>query len=591
MGRIAAGVALVTAGLLCAPLAFRQVRHWLATSRGPELTARQRLDVHKTEGLHALIARVRRGPLLPENADALVTVDQRLVQSLLSTLVPSDHRIDRFRVQLVGATVAFEDGFALVRLDARASLAEASDVFAELTVFGDLRICGAPPGTNALQAHVKVIAVDVRNLGLLGTAGDRMASELGRARLEQFASLVSPLEIPVRQSITLAIPSLAAHSVQIENAEVPVYFRVLEITAFHGKLWISMDASTQRDAASEPVLPTPAPAAPPREWSAALEGAHRRSHARLEALLAADDLVREATTAHGDVVFAVRSDFAKDVIAEVVARYFDRVVVDLREIAVARQGSVEKDTPLGHMRVGDWTADLQVERASGVLRAGRPEVRFQRDNRVAIALPLRLEEGDGRARLHFAWDSRGLANLVCRDFEAHENIRGSVRAEEYLVDGSLTLEATPDALSVRPDFPDRFRIKLDLNPASWQDVRSRLEQEDRVLRCGLPLDADRTLSQLRELTEHGFDVRLPEKLFRTVRLPAQIASSVQIGGYELGVEVSQQSLRLTPEVVWYGASANVTLPPDLLAEAGPERTGQDGRGAGIAVAGEPAGGA
>lgn len=565
---------LAAAALLSVPLACRQVHR---LSEG-ELTGRQRVDVHKSQGLDALIMRIRRGPLLPSDAHALVTVDQRLVQSLLSTLVPSDHLLDRFRIRLVAASVSFEDGFALVRLEGKASLADVpGDAFADLTVFGDLRVSGARPDASALQAQLGVIAVDVRHLGLLGAAGERLAGDLGRARLEEFAALVSPLEIPVRQGVTIEIPDLATSSVHVETASVPVYFRVLEVTAFHGRLWITMAASTRQDDAGEPAPAAALPAVPPRAWSAALETSHRKQHAVLEALLAGDELVRDASHAGGDVVFAIRSAFAKEVIAEVVARYFDKVVVDLSEIAVAKQGSVDKDTLFGRMRVGDWTADLQVERVHGVLRAGRPEVQFPRDDRIALALPLRLEHGNGRARLHFAWDSHGLANLVCRDFEADEALAGSVRAEDYRVEGSLTLEAAPDILSVDPDFTDRFRIKLDLHPDSWDGVQQRLEKEDHVLRCGLPMDAGRTLAQLRELVERGFEVRLPEKLFRTIRLPAEIADSVQIGGYAVGVGARKQTLRLTPEFVWYAAEASLDLPQELTA--------------GIAVAGKPDGGA
>ena len=81
-------------------------------------TARRQL-----QGLSALVAEAEAGALFPDAPDrVLVVVDQGLVQRLLTALMPSDHVVaERYHVVVTGARVLFEDGFALVRLDGRAS--------------------------------------------------------------------------------------------------------------------------------------------------------------------------------------------------------------------------------------------------------------------------------------------------------------------------------------------------------------------------------------------------------------------------------------------------------------------------------------
>jgi hypothetical protein len=143
--------------------------------------------------------------------------------------------------------------------------------------------------------------------------------------------------------------------------------------------------------------------------------------------------------------------------------------------------------------------DMRIHRVRGVLRAGTPDVSFRDGNRVQLAFPVHLEQGQGRATMDFAYDSRGLASLVCKDFEAEQTVRGAVIPEDYPVQGAFTLHTGPRTLAARPSFPDAFRVKLDLDPGSWSAVRARLDREDTLGRCGLALDADKALRELRAL--------------------------------------------------------------------------------------------
>ena len=532
-------------------------------------TALEAIVRRRFDEMTALVARAEQGSLVPDGEHALVGVDERLVQSLVATLVPAEYVIaERYRIEVQRASVAFDDGIALVRLEGRASLVGAEqDVFADVTVYGDLDVERTQQRADVLRTRIRLLAVDAREVAVMVKTprAKQLVEDLGKAQLEEFAALASTLEIPVRQSYTLEVPAAGpGGAVRIDAALIPVQLSVLDVTAFHGRLWVSMAAAVGAAASSSPLPATPAtPRADPQP-ATELPRLNRALRARLDTLLAADPIVSEAMRTPGDVVIAVRAAFARSVVRELTRRYFDRVVVDLRDIDVFKQGELRKQTPLGRLRVGEWSVDMRVHQVQGVLRAGEPRVHFVRGNQVELDFPVHLEQGQGRATLDFAYDSKGLANLVCKDFQATQEVSGGVIPDQYPVAGSFRLRTAPNSLTAKPEFTETFRVRLDLDPGSWAAVRARLQKEDRVGRCGLALNPDKALAELRTLADRGFDVKLPPQLFRTVVLPAEGAQTVLVEQQQVHVAVHQNALRLGEDLVWYSAQVNVEVPKGLL---------------------------
>lgn len=564
-------VALVIAlGFLWRPVVRPLLRH-LSPQAVPPPTAQEALIRSQYDGLRTLVARAERGPFVPPGQHALVGVDQSLVRTLLGALVPADYVIaDRYRIHVETADVSFEDGFPQVRLEGRGSLmGQEENVFADVTVYGDLHVERTQKSAEVLQTRIRLLAVDARRAALVveSRQAEELVEDLGRQRLEEFAALASAVEIPVRQSYEFEVPAAGpAGPVSIAAASIPVQFSVLDVTAFGGRLWVSMAAAVGPGAVA-PATPPMEPLAPHDVTPALMARMHREQHDRIQELLARDPLMAEAMQTKGDLVIFARTEFARAVIRQVARQYFDRVAVDLRDIDVFKEGDLRKDTPLGKMRVGQWAVDMRVHRVQGVLRAGDPQIRFRDGNRVELDFPLHLEQGQGRATLDFAYDSKGLANLFCKDFQAEQTVQGGVIPEDYPINGAFTLHTAARSLTARPSFTDEFRLRLDLDPGSWAAVRARLQKEDRLGRCGLALDPDKALADLRALAGRGFDVRLPSQLFRTVALPSETAQSVQVANQPVGVTVSQNSLRLGSAAVWYSAQVAVDLPAALRPQA------------------------
>ncbi|HUG55011.1 MAG TPA: hypothetical protein VMR21_15475 [Vicinamibacteria bacterium] len=217
--------------------------------QGSDSAERAVLD-RRRQGMEALIDAARRGTLLPFDK-LLVVVDEGLVRQVLRAGLPVERVIaGRFRVRVTGAEVTFADGFGLVQLDGVASFADRTEEEARavVTVFGGLDVVDLDPESGTLRGQVKVIAVDVRRVDVMGVRPpmvESLVEELGRERLEAFSALASGIEIPVQLERSVSLPAVERSDVRIEEAVVPLRAAVADVKAFRGKLWVSVDVSIE----------------------------------------------------------------------------------------------------------------------------------------------------------------------------------------------------------------------------------------------------------------------------------------------------------------------------------------------------------
>ena len=527
----------------------------------------------RRQGLITLVQASAQGPLVSREADrVLFLVDQSLVAALLATRVPREYVVeDVFRIWVTGAQITFEDGLALVRLDARASLVGAEeDVFADVAVFGDLEILREQPSAAVLRARINLIAVDARRVEVAGRRrdADKLVERLGKSRLSAFAALASGLEIPVRNDYAIEMPAVDDGPVRIEATTLPLRLTLVDVKAFKGKLWISMAASFESAAAPPAVairtLPvaaaSPSAKEAPEQRVARLQLEVSQLRQRFLAAADSDPQVKKGSAAEGHLTAAVPPALFEDVVRRVAAHYLDRVDVQLDGVKVEKTGEIHKDTFLGKIHAGDWTAFIWFPRIRGALRAGEPRVRLPGGDRVLVEMPVHLERGSGTARVRFTWDSRSVVNLVCADFEVTQDVEGSVEPRAYPVTGRFTLAAGPDDLRATPSFDDRFRIHPVLAPDSWAAVRRAVEAQDKFERCGMGMDPEKVMAQLNDLVNAGFVVKLPRKLFRPVRLPTRLTPTVSVQDRDVDVELTQSRLEAGPDGVWYGVWVKAGLP-------------------------------
>ena len=209
----------------------------------------------RIQGLKGLIAAAHGGPLTRFD-QTLIAIDEHLVDELLRAAMPFERTLSgKYRVRIDRASVSFDDGFALVSLSGRASLADGPDTFADVKVWGGLDIVELDRQSGVLRGRMKVIAVDVARVDLRGVTAPlrRLVADLGRAKLSDFEQLLSRVEIPIRVQSEIEIPGVGPQGgVTIAPLKLPLRASVEHVRAFGGKLWISVAASTARTPEARP---------------------------------------------------------------------------------------------------------------------------------------------------------------------------------------------------------------------------------------------------------------------------------------------------------------------------------------------------
>lgn len=297
---------------------------------------------------------------------------------------------------------------------------------------------------------------------------------------------------------------------------------------------------------------------------AALLAENQRLRQRLDQALTHDPLVAAVTSRPGDVHVSIRADLAAAVVKAVARRYLDRVELDLPlEQVVHETGTLKTGTFLGKMKAGEWDVTVVIHRVRGVMSAGEPILSVAPGNRLRVQMPVTIQKSEGAATVKFKWDSTGLANVVCHDFEVSRDIRGRLISSAYTLDGMMQLGAGPQSLRADPTFPRSvFRLQVDLEPASWENVKTALAEQDKLLKCGMGLDPDKVLPYLSGLLAKGFDLHLPRSLFRSVDLPGSVGGTGSLDGHEVQVTVATEALEVGPQALWYSASVrSQAVPP------------------------------
>jgi len=297
-----------------------------------------------------------------------------------------------------------------------------------------------------------------------------------------------------------------------------------------------------------------------------LERRRDELRAQLAEVRAADPRLAGAPDA--DVLIGMPVEFTRLQARQLTRGLLDQVEIALRDIKVHTQGVIETKLLLGTIHPGRYALDLTLHEASALLRPGAPRVDF-RGRRLAVAVPVTLSEGLGRATARFDWDSRGIGRVVCEDFVVEAAVAGRVAPRTYEIQGSFVLSAEDGVLVARPDFPEIvLRLAIEPSDETWKAVDAAIEK--RSWKCEAVLRKLDVPRLLRERLRQGFDVRVPRSLFKPMRFPAAVQQSVGFEGRAYALGVRFFDLRLTPQILWYGADVEVRAgPASSDAGAGP----------------------
>ena len=291
-----------------------------------------------------------------------------------------------------------------------------------------------------------------------------------------------------------------------------------------------------------------------------------RLHQRLTELLDRDPVVARAREDSSRIAVALSESLMVAIIHQTTATWFDRVELNLANVKGRGKGEFDVDTPFGDLTVGAWKVQVLAHEVEAVLAAGTPEVAVSGDNRIGLAIPIHIRQGEGRVTLKFRWDSKSVFNLICRDFETVQMVRGNILPQTHVVRGSIVLAAGKEGIVADPDFPrERYPLGMTLTEGSWDQIRDALKEQDKLMRCGLLVNPDSAVKSLHALGTKGLKFRLPKSAFRTIYLPAGLVRTVRILGAPIDLVIEPHELRITPGWIWYGAEMKAhRSEPDLL---------------------------
>jgi hypothetical protein len=293
---------------------------------------------------------------------------------------------------------------------------------------------------------------------------------------------------------------------------------------------------------------------------------------RLTALVVAQGEKSVAKAPRGGVMIGIPTSFTRSILEQVVTGLFDEMTLTLKNLKVHKAGEVKVKLLLRKKTVGKYVLDVQIHQVQGILRPGKPEVSFG-SNRIALSLPVRLAEGKGEADIRLQWDSKGLAaNLVCGDTDVTKSVTGGVIPQDYRLAGAFKIGSSGGAITLAPDFQEELQVRIFVDPSeqAWQAVEEVMK--DQRAGCEATLTKVDLKEILANLVGRGFNVKIPQKVIKPVRLPAGLKQSLEFQGIRLALQVKPTGLLVSGDRIWYGADIALETtkgtPPVPQAEPG-----------------------
>jgi hypothetical protein len=301
----------------------------------------------------------------------------------------------------------------------------------------------------------------------------------------------------------------------------------------------------------------PAPTPPGADEIQRLVSRRDALQSRFRAAIAGSGEKALQSAPRGGLMIGLPTSLTRSIVERVVTGLFRDMTLTLRNLHVHQEGGVKAKMLLRKRQIGAFVLDVDIHEVEGVLRPGTPDVRFGRGGGFALALPVSLAEGHGRARLRLQWDSKGLAaNAVCGDVDVTKEITGNVVPTDYRLTGTFRVAADGDSVILTPDFADlAVRIFVDPTEQAWRAVDEVVAE--RGAGCRFALEKVDLKKQLAKVVGRGFNVKVPGKLQRAIRLPAGVRQSLEVQGLQLTLDVKPTGVLLSPERLWYGADLSI----------------------------------
>ena len=255
------------------------------------------------------------------------------------------------------------------------------------------------------------------------------------------------------------------------------------------------------------------------------------------------------------VMIGLPTSVTTSIVEQAVTGLFGETTITLRNLRVRKSGEVKAKLLIAKRTLGKYELDIKISRVQGVLKPGTPKLDYD-TNRINLGLPVRLAEGEGDATLNFKWDGKGAAGAVCGDLDVTHKISGGVVPQDYHVSGSFKVSSVDDAIVLGPGFPDlAVRIIVDPSEQAWGVMDTVMQERNKS--CEIALDKAGVKERVAAMLGKGFNVKIPQKIFKPIRLPAGVTQTLNVGGTKLALAVKSAGVLVADDRIWYGADVSV----------------------------------
>jgi len=265
----------------------------------------------------------------------------------------------------------------------------------------------------------------------------------------------------------------------------------------------------------------------------------------------------------GGVLVGIPAGVAERLAGEALVGFGSGIRVSLKDLRFRKADEVRARLLAGRRTIGRFTLSVRVHEVHATLRPGRPGLRVDGE-RLAVSLPVAVEDGGGNARLRFRWDGRGIAGAVCGDVDVTREITASVPRRGHTLAGALRLAVEEGALVARSEFED-VELLLPIEPSAeaWRVVDELVASRGALCRAALArVDVKQ---KIRELLQRGVRVTIPRRLLeRTLRLPLVVERELALPGRALRIDARPSDLLLGQGRLWYGVRVELAEAPPHL---------------------------
>jgi len=267
----------------------------------------------------------------------------------------------------------------------------------------------------------------------------------------------------------------------------------------------------------------------------------------------ANDLDLEQAS-EGGLLVGVPESLARSLIEQTLTGLFGETKLTLKDLKVEKSDEVKGRLLFATRTFGTFDLSVYIEEVKGTLRPGTPIVQFEK-NRVAVEVPVRVAEGAGRAVIGLYWDGKGVADVVCGDMDVKRAMTGTVVPRDHRVVGAFEIAMDGGAMVFTPRFGE-VSVPVEIKPSeeTWQSIDALIEEQGALCRAALKkVDLK---ARLAELLAKGFDVKLPAKLFKPVRLPVGVLQKLTLQDVAVSLAVKPAGLRMAKQRIWYGVNVD-----------------------------------